>query len=153
MDHALVGAASIPPVPGDESGAPAWLVGVILLGLTIGVGWWLLRIATQRVSDEVVEPKQRSRKNRASTEADHESSTLVAAAGLDEGFGTVTDNHVPGIPPVAEDGRTVQDRLAALDQALDTGRISGAEHHVLRAALLEDFPGGWTRPTPAPPVE
>lgn len=148
MDHALVLAAST--LPTDESGAPGWLVGVVFLALSIGVGWWFVRISTQRVSSEIVERKKRSKKYRDLTEPDAVAATLAAAAALDDGFGSIPEVHVSAVPEVGEDGRTVQDRLAELDKALTTGVISAEEHRVLRAALLEGFPGGWTRPT-APP--
>ena len=148
MDHALVLAASL--LPTDDAGAPGWLVGLVFLALSIGVGWWFFRISTQRVTGEMVERKKRSKKYRALTEPDDVAATLAAAAALDDGFGSIPEVHVSAVPAVAEDGRTVQDRLAELDKALTTGAITADEHRVLRAALLEGFPGGWTRP-PAPP--
>ena len=154
MHAASLLATTIETVPTDDAGAPAWLVGLVFLGLSLGVGWWFFKISTARVTGEMVERKKRSKKYRRLTEVDQVSTTLASAAALDDGFGSIPEVHVSAVPPVTEDGVTVQDRLAELDRALTTGKISADEHRILRAALLEGFPGGWIRPGPvAPPTE
>ena len=144
-------ASGITTVPTDDAGAPGWVTGLVLLALALGIGWWLWRVSSQRVGEEVVERRKRSKKYRSLTEADDVSSTLAAAAVMDPGFGAAPEVHVSAVPTVDESGRSLQDRLDDLDKALTTGRISPDEHRVLRAALLEGFPGGWTRPGPVPP--
>jgi hypothetical protein len=143
----LLGSSTAPA----SSGAPPALTALILLVLVVGIGWWLFRLSSQRVSEEVVDRRTRSKKYRRLAEADDVSTTLAAAAAYDPGPGLPPEVHVSAVPPVDESGRTLQDRLAELDQALASGRIGSDEHRVLRAALLEGFAGGWSRPGPVPP--
>lgn len=144
-------ASGITTVPTDDSGAPGWITGLVLLALAFGVGWWLFRLSTQRVSEEAVERRKRSKKYRRLVEDDQVSTTLAAAAAYDPGFGVPPEVHVSAVPAVDDSGRTLQERLDELDQALHTGRLTPDEHRMLRAALLEGFAGGWTRPGPVPP--
>jgi hypothetical protein len=137
--------------PAAGSGAPPGLTAVILIVLVVGVGWWLFRLSSQRVGEEVVDRRKRSKKYRSLAETDDVSATLAAAAAYDPGFGLPPEVHVSAVPDVDESGRTLQDRLAELDRALASGAISSDDHRVLRAALLEGFSGGWTRPGPVPP--
>ncbi len=144
-------ATSITTVPTDDAGAPGWVTGLVLLAISVGVGWWLFRLSTQRVSEEIVERRKRSKKYRRLVEDDHVSSTLAAAAAYDAGLGAPPEVHVSAVPPVDDSGRSLQERLDDLDRALHTGQLSPDDHRVLRAALLEGFPGGWNRPGPVPP--
>ncbi|MGD9957112.1 MAG: hypothetical protein AB7O74_17150 [Candidatus Nanopelagicales bacterium] len=144
-------ASGVTTVPTDDAGAPGWLTGLVLLALSVGVGWWLWRASSQRVGEEVVQRRKRSKAYRSLAETDDISATLAAAAVLEPSFGAEPEVHVAAVPPVDESGRSLQDRLTDLDKALTTGVISPEEHRVLRAALLEGFPGGWTRPGPVPP--
>ena len=154
MDAASLLATTIRTVPTEDAGAPGWLVGLVFLALSLGVGWWFFRLSTARVTGEMIERKKRSKKYRRLTETDQVSTTLASAAALDDGFGSMPQIHVSAVPTVAEDGRTVEDRLTELDRALTSGKITADEHRILRAALLEGFPGGWIRPGPvAPPTE
>ena len=141
----------IQTVPTDDPGAPGWVSGLVLVVLAVGIGWWLWRVASQRVGEDVVDRRKRSKKYRGLAEPDDVSATLAAAAAYDAGLGLPPEVHVAAVPPVDESGRSLQERLADLDQALATGRLTPDEHRVLRAALLEGFPGGWTRPGPVPP--
>jgi len=144
-------ASGVTTVPTDDAGAPGWLTGLVLLVLAVGVGWWLWRVSSQRVGEDVVDRRKRSKKYRTLAEPDDVSATLAAAAVMDPGFGAQPEVHVAAVPPVDESGRSLQERLDDLDKALTTGRITPDEHRLLRAALLEGFPGGWTRPGPVPP--
>jgi hypothetical protein len=148
MDHAALAAA----VLDDGGGAPAWLVAVILVALSSGIGWWFTRLSRSG-SGPRTSRAQRSKKYRALTEDHAVAATLAAAAApVDPLTDRVVQPVVAAVPEVSEDGRTLAQRLDDLDNALHTGKLSTDEHRVLRAALLEGFPGGWTRPV-APPTE
>ncbi len=147
MDHAELAAA----VLDDGGGAPAWLVAFVLVALSSGIGWWFTRLSR---GGRGARPSraQRSKKYRALTEDDAVAATLAAAAAPVEPWtDRVVEPVVAAVPDVSEDGRTLAQRLDELDNALNTGKLSADEHRMLRAALLEGFPGGWTRPGPVPP--
>lgn len=129
--------------PADQPGVPPSVVGVVVLALAIGVVWWFYRLSTAKVSDEVVEPRARSRRRRRGRVDDVPLDPLLPpAAGLapaapDAATPSVPDSATSAGAPIP-DSRTVQERLAALDHALAAGTLGADEHRVLRAALLDD---------------
>ncbi len=147
MDHAALAAT----LPDADGGAPAWLVAVVLLAISAGVGWWFTRLSRSGSAGTKTSRAQRSKKYAALTEDDAVAATLAAAAAPVD---PLTDRVVPvvaAVPEVSEDGRRLDERLTDLDSALRAGTLTPDEHRLLRSALLEGFPGGWTRPGPVPP--
>lgn len=146
---ALLATAAQTLVPADDPGAPAWVVGLVLLALALGVGTWLYRLSTERVSDEVVERRPRRRSKQRRSDPEDVSATLAEAAALagrplpDAPAAAAPDPvSTPAAPaapraPLPPDA-PLADRLAALDRALTSGQIGADEHRVLRAALLDD---------------
>lgn len=146
MDRAALAAT----LPDADAGAPAWLVAVVILAMSAGVGWWFTRLSRSGSGDGKPARARRSQEHTAVTETDEVSAThAVAPVPVAPSTGRV-EPVIAAVPEVSEDGRSVEDRLADLDSALRAGSLTPDEHRVLRSALLEGFPDSWTGPRPGP---
>ena len=170
MVHAGLGTT----VPDAAPGAPPWIVALVLVALTIAAIMGYNRLNRPETDGEPVQPR-RSRRYRRYLEA--EAAAAAAADGTADPVGPDADPAMDALPPPTgapvtyptvvaaptptpspaaptTDDPELQGRLAQLDLALSTGNLGADEHRVLRAALLEDAAGTWTRPTPVqPPTE
>lgn len=140
--QSLLGASAAPT---DGGGAPPLLTALVLLALAVGVGWWLFRMSTQRVGDELPplhhettddDPLAPSEPGDADVGSPSVDVPTVVAPTVD-----LTERPVLSMP----------DQVAALDQALTSGSITTDEHRVLLTALLEGSEQEWARPGPVPP--
>lgn len=170
MVHAGLGTT----VPDTSSGAPPWIVGLVLVALTIATIMGYNRLNRPDTDGELVQPR-RSKRYRRYLEA--EAKAAAATAPTADAVGLAADTAADALPPPVgapvtyppvaaaptptpspaaptSDDPELQGRLAQLDLALSTGSLGPDEHRVLRAALLEGAAGTWTRPGPVqPPTE
>jgi len=109
----------IPVIVLFNKGQTAWALTGLLFGWALAIVWIIAAIATPNRRTIEAERRERDERERRHRE------TLAA----------MTSQHASNAP--AE--RTIEQRLATLDELLSTGRISSEEYSERRKAIIESI--------------